>query len=58
MIEKIKATKSMKELDELRLETVTAMMENPEVNFLAIQQAFIKQKNKLRRIPWKDRIDK
>ena len=50
LISKIKQCKTMPELDELRLPIVKDMD-----NFLENQQAFIKQKNKLKRIPLRDR---
>jgi len=54
-LEKIKACDTMPKLDDLRKESVVAMLENNGVNFTKIQNAFIKQKNKLSRIPLKDR---
>jgi len=50
LINKIKQCKTKPELDALRLEIAIDMD-----NFLDNQQAFIKQKNKLKRIPLKDR---
>jgi hypothetical protein len=47
---KIQQCKTMPELDELRLEIV-----RDEDNFLENQAAFIKQQNKLRRIPLSER---
>jgi len=49
-IEKIKKTKTMPELDSLRLEIV-----KDKDNFIENQKAFIAQKNKLKRIPLADR---
>jgi hypothetical protein len=53
--EKIKNCKTMPELDDLRLEVCTCMSANRGVEFKQIQKAFIKKKNKLKRIPLKDR---
>jgi len=50
MIERIKAADTMPKLDELRLEIV-----QDRENFEENQKAFRKQKNKLKRIPLKDR---
>lgn len=46
IIEKIKACKTIPELDALRIEIV-----QDKANFLKNQKAFIAQKNKLRKIP-------
>ena len=56
IFEKLKAVKTMSELDRLRIETVEAMEDDstPET-FEKVQAAFIKAKNRLRRIPLKNR---
>ena len=50
IIDRIKACDTMPKLDELRLEIV-----KDKGNFKENQKAFIKQKNKLKRIPRFDR---
>lgn len=55
ILNKIKVCDTMPKLDELRKDCVIAMKENNGENFTKIQNAFIKQKNKLSRIPLKDR---
>ena len=50
LAEKIKSCKTMPELDELRIEIV-----KDKENFIVNQKAFISKKNKLKRIPLKDR---
>lgn len=55
---RLAATKTMPELDAMRLETVAAMKEAEKVEpggFQRVQNAFIKAKNRLQRIPLKDR---
>ena len=54
-IAKIKAAKTMPELDALRQETADAMMSGGEETFKLVQNAFRKAKNKLRRIPLSQR---
>ncbi len=56
IIQKLKQIKTIPELDALRVETVKAMMRggNKEI-FYSIQKEFIKAKNRLLRIPLKDR---
>jgi hypothetical protein len=49
------ACKTMPELDALRLETVGAMRIAGKDGYKAIQDIFRKQKNRLLRIPLKDR---
>lgn len=56
IFKKLKAIKTMPELDALRIETVKAMEDDGTFEtFDKVQKAFIKAKNKLRRIPLKDR---
>lgn len=56
IIQKLRAVKTMPELDELRLETVKAMQsDGTRESFEQIQDEFRKAKNRLRRIPLKDR---
>lgn len=55
LIQKIKAVKTMPELDALRIECARDMMDGDKEKFLATRKAFIKAKNRLRRIPLKDR---
>ena len=55
IVQKIREVKTMPELDALRLETVKAMKELGQEGFRSIQKEFIKAKNRLRRIPLKDR---
>ena len=55
IVQKIREAKTMPELDALRLETVKAMKELGQEGFRSIQKEFIKAKNRLRRIPLKDR---
>lgn len=51
ILSKIKTCDTMPKLDELRKECVIAMTDSKGENFHTIQNAFIKQKNKLERIP-------
>lgn len=53
-IKRIEACKTMPELDSLRLELVQAGKENPD-SFRTLQDAFVKKKNQLTRIPLRDR---
>jgi len=55
LIKKLSAVKTMPELDALREETVKAMMGGTEKTFVSIQAAFRKAKNRLERIPLRDR---
>lgn len=56
IIQKLRQVKTMPELDELRIETVKAMSsDGTKETFRSIQIEFIKAKNRLRRIPLKDR---
>ena len=55
IISKLKAVKTMRELDELRGETVKAMMDLGEERFKTVQKEFRKAKNRLRRIPLSQR---
>lgn len=56
IIQKIQNVKTLPELNALRLETVTAMKEGGDQGkFYHIQKEFIKAKNRLKRIPLKDR---
>ncbi len=49
--EKIKSCKSIPELDALRLDVVKSMQDDGGSRFYDLQSIFIKQKNKLLRIP-------
>ena len=51
IVKRIRAVKSMPELDALRIETVRAMMAGGGREFAAVQREFVKAKNRLRRIP-------
>jgi hypothetical protein len=56
ILEKLKGVKTMPELDALRIETVEAMESDGTLKtFEKVQTAFRKAKNRLRRIPLKDR---
>jgi len=55
IMEKIKECKTMPEFDSLRIEVVKAMKAAGPSGYQVIQKAFIKQKNKLKRIPLRDR---
>jgi hypothetical protein len=55
LLKKIRACKSMPELDDLRMDCVVAFSKGNKTEFLAIQGAFIKKKNKLQRVPLVDR---
>lgn len=56
IIKKLSAVKTMPELDALRIETVQAMQsDGTTVTFETVQAAFRKIKNRLRRIPIRDR---
>jgi hypothetical protein len=55
IFEKLKEVKTMPDLDALRGEVVKQMESGGEAEFLAAQKAFIKAKNRLKRIPLKDR---
>ena len=54
-IEKIRKAKTMPELDSLRIDTVRAMMSGGQAVFEQVQTEFIKAKNRLKRIPLRDR---
>lgn len=49
--DKIHQCDTIPKLDSIRLEVITNMMLNKGENFTKIQNEFIKQKNKLKRIP-------
>lgn len=53
--QKIAEADTIPKLDDLRLEIIEVSSESVETA-KELQEAFIKQKNKLRRIPLKDRI--
>lgn len=53
-LKRIKACSTMPELDAMRLELVKAGKEQPD-NFRTLQEAFIKKKNQLNRIPLSQR---
>jgi hypothetical protein len=55
ILDKLKAVKTMPELDALRGETVDAMRDAGLTGYAKVQMAFIKAKNRLQRIPLKDR---
>ncbi len=59
IFEKLAVVKTMPELDALRMETVAAMQAagelSGEAGFKKVQAAFIKAKNRLRRIPLVER---
>lgn len=59
IFEKLEAARTMPELDALRQETFAAMeaagVAQGAPGFEAVQKAFIKAKNRLKRIPRKDR---
>lgn len=55
LINKIENCKTMPELDSLRMECVRFGKENGTEGFLKIQKVFIKQKNKLQRVPLSER---
>ena len=57
LVNKIKACKSMKELDSLRVEVVKEMKILGVSGYQVLQNIFRKQKNKLLKIPLKDRLD-
>ena len=54
-ITSIRNTKSMPELDKLRIEVAGVMICHGEDNFKLIQSEFIKAKNRLKRIPLRER---
>jgi len=54
-IQKIRSVKTMPELDELRGLTVEAMTSGGKEVFDKVQKEFRKSKNRLKRIPLKDR---
>lgn len=55
LIKRIEACHTMPELDALRMECVRSGKDD-EAKFRAIQQAFIKKKNQLKRVPLSKRI--
>lgn len=56
IFEKLAAAKTMPELDALRRETIAAMSEaDGQESFERVQKAFIQAKNRLQRVPLKDR---
>jgi hypothetical protein len=59
IFEKLDAVKTMPELDALRPECARAMTdaakERGEAGFHEVQDAFIRAKNRLRRVPLRDR---
>ncbi|MNW38922.1 hypothetical protein D3C74_160020 [compost metagenome] len=54
LLQKIQNCTTMPQLDSLRLELVQAGKESEE-SFRTLQQAFIKKKNQLQRVPLRDR---
>lgn len=55
LIQKIESVKTMPELDALRIECARDMEDGDKEKFLATQKAFIKARNRLKRIPLRDR---
>ena len=56
ILDKLLEVKTMPELDALRIETVEAMQaDGTSETFESVQNAFIKAKNRLRRIPLSQR---
>lgn len=56
IMEKLQAVQTMPELDEMRPETYEAMTaDGTKETFESVQSAFRKAKNRLRRVPRKDR---
>ena len=55
IVKKLRTVKTMPELDALRMETVKAMKEDGNKNFYSIQKEFTKARNRLERIPLRDR---
>ena len=55
IIRRLSKVNTMPELDKMRAEVAIAMMEDPDSTFQPIQDAFRKAKNRLTRIPLKDR---
>ena len=55
VLSKIKAVKTMPELDELRTEVAEAMISGGPDTFAVVQGAFRKAKNRLKRIPLSER---
>ena len=53
--DRLSSVNSMPELDVMRAEVVVAMQDAGEERFKEVQGWFIKAKNRLRRIPLKDR---
>lgn len=56
LTDKIKDCKSIEELDSIRKEVAKQMLQDGPNSYKEIQKVFIKQKNKLLRIPRKDRL--
>lgn len=58
LLTKLKSVQTMPALDELRMDTVTAMeADGSSETFERVQGAFRKAKNRLRRVPWSERIN-
>jgi len=55
MTTKIRNTKTMPELDALRTETAEAMTTGGKAAFDRVQREFRKAKNRLKRVPLRDR---
>jgi hypothetical protein len=55
IFEKLAAVTTMPELDALRGETVDAMKDAGVTGLARVQEAFIRAKNRLQRIPLRDR---
>ena len=55
LLTKLDATKTMPELDALRMDTAQAMNNATAEEFDRVQGAFRKAKNRLQRIPWSQR---
>ena len=55
IVKKLRAVKTIPKLNELRMETVKAMQEDGNKKFYSIQKEFTKARNRLERIPLRDR---
>lgn len=56
MLKRLKIVQAMPELNSMRVEVVEAMQsDGTSETFYKVQQAFIKAKNRLERIPLRDR---
>ena len=55
IVDKIRSTETMPELDDIREETYTAMVSGDQNTFELVQGEFRKAKNRLKRIPLRER---